>query len=157
METLRRWCAVLLVAGVAGCASGSGGPTARPGEDGFLRTELFVQDLDRSVGFYTRVLGFHVEKESPGYVAVRRGSVVLGLGPVAKLSSGQFFRPEITQQRNGLGVELVIEVEDVAALQARVQREGYPILATLARQPWGLLDFRLADPDGYYLRLTSSK
>ena len=50
-----------------------------------LRLELFVSDLGTSVAFYTEVLGFQVTRADPGYVSVRHGSVVLGLGPVAKL------------------------------------------------------------------------
>ncbi|HEX2158972.1 MAG TPA: VOC family protein, partial [Actinomycetes bacterium] len=32
-----------------------------------LRLELFVDDLDRSVDFYRRVLGFHLVHQDPGY------------------------------------------------------------------------------------------
>jgi hypothetical protein len=28
------------------------------------------------------------------------------------------------------------------------------VVDALREQPWGLHDFRLADPDGYYLRVT---
>lgn len=37
----------------------------------------------------------------------------------------------------------------------RVRSEGWPRSAELRRQPWGLTDFRLLDPDGYYWRVTS--
>jgi hypothetical protein len=29
-----------------------------------------------------------------------------------------------------------------------------PLAATLTDQPWGLRDFSVVDPDGYYLRVT---
>jgi len=32
---------------------------------------------------------------------------------------------------------------------------GWPV-CDLALQPWGLRDFRLVDPDGYYVRVTSA-
>jgi uncharacterized glyoxalase superfamily protein PhnB len=52
-------------------------------------------------------------------------------------------------------VEIVLEVDDVVGWRDRVLASGYPILEPLQERPWGLTDFRIADPDGYYLRLTS--
>jgi lactoylglutathione lyase len=51
-------------------------------------------------------------------------------------------------------VEIVIEVENVdSALQA-VLRAGVREVEPLRERPWGLPDFRIVDPDGYYLRIT---
>jgi lactoylglutathione lyase len=36
-----------------------------------------------------------------------------------------------------------------------VRRSGYPLAAPMQDRPWGLRDFRVADPDGYYLRITT--
>jgi catechol 2,3-dioxygenase-like lactoylglutathione lyase family enzyme len=47
--------------------------------------ELFVEDTDVSVGFYRDVLGFQVDRRGEDHASLRRGVVVLGLGPVAKL------------------------------------------------------------------------
>jgi uncharacterized glyoxalase superfamily protein PhnB len=52
-------------------------------------------------------------------------------------------------------VEIVLEVEDIVAEERRVRATGQPLLQALQKQAWGLTDFRLADPDGYYLRVTS--
>jgi uncharacterized glyoxalase superfamily protein PhnB len=41
------------------------------------------------------------------------------------------------------------------AVYPHVRSEGWPRSAELRRQPWGLTDFRLLDPDGYYWRVTS--
>jgi lactoylglutathione lyase len=53
------------------------------------------------------------------------------------------------------GVEIVLEVDDVAAAHERVLAAGYPVEQDLQRRSWGLTDFRLHDPAGYYLRITS--
>jgi lactoylglutathione lyase len=82
---------------------------------------------------------------------------VLGLGPIAKLPEhdGYFTRNRLAGAK-GLGVEIVLEVEDVHATLARVEAAGYPVFEPLQTRPWGLADFRIVDPDGYYLRITST-
>jgi lactoylglutathione lyase len=44
-------------------------------------------------------------------------------------------------------------VEQLSALHEHCQARG-TVLEALELRPWGLRDFRLADPDGYYLRVT---
>ena len=127
------------------------------GGDMGLRLELFVEDMEASIAFYTRVLAFDLERHEPGdYASLRRGSVVFGLGPVAKLpEKGGYFGRDIATRRRGLGVEIVLEVDDVEGWRDRVVASGHPIFEPLLDRPWGLRDFRIADPDGYYLRVTS--
>jgi predicted enzyme related to lactoylglutathione lyase len=131
------------------------GSAAAEAEGARLRMELFVSDTGRAVDFYTNVLGFEVERRSPDYVSIRRGSVVFGIGPISKLGTSGYFTPELLAARRGLGVEIVIEVDDVDAARARVAHHGYQLVRDMKKQPWGLRDFRLADPDGYYLRISS--
>ncbi len=146
----------LLLAGLAGVAT-----FAQPSGDAqpremTLRLELFVSDLPKSIDFYTRVLGFERQPGDPTYVPVRSGAVVIGLGPAAGLPKQHPFNPELQTARRGLGAEIVLEVDDVERYFERVKSSGYQaIRAPLRKQPWGLTDFRLSDPDGYYLRITS--
>ena len=121
-----------------------------------LRMELFVRDMDASADFYCGVLGFDLLRKEEGYASVGSGSVVLGLGPIAKLpeKDGYFTRNRLAGDR-GVGVEIVFEVDDIVAMHERVRTAGHPILEGLQQRPWGLNDFRVADPDGYYLRLTN--
>jgi lactoylglutathione lyase len=121
-----------------------------------LRLELFVADVERSVAFYRRVLGFSEEPHSTDrtYVAMRRGDARLGLGAIdVQLPPGHPLRLRDGQQP-GLGVEIVLEIPDLEAAYHHAQAVGHPLANELVRQPWGLLDFRLYDPDGYYLRVT---
>lgn len=121
-----------------------------------MRLELFVRDMDGSIDFYARVLGFELIRRERGYASLRCGGVVLGLGPVSKLPEERgYFTRGISGTRLGLGVEIVLEVDEVEAVHDRVSATGHPVLEPLQKRPWGLTDFRIADPDGYYLRLTS--
>ena len=122
-----------------------------------VRLELFVEDMEESIGFYTRVLGFEVARNEPGdYASLQNGDVVLGIGPISKLPEEDgYFTREIASSRRGLGVEIVLEVEDVDEWHRRVVASGHPVFEPPQKRPWGLRDFRIVDPDGYYLRLTS--
>jgi lactoylglutathione lyase len=116
-----------------------------------LRFEIFPADLDAAVDFYARVLGFQVTKDQRGnpeaYVALRRGDVRVGAARRAVPGMASSRRPPI-------GTELVLEVDDVAAERDRVVVAGWPLEEDLQRRPWGLSDFCVLDPAGYYLRIT---
>ena len=120
-----------------------------------LRLELFVTDLPASVDFYCRVLGFESnEAHSDGYTSLSRGKVQLALNRRDTLPDEHPIRFGAAE-RPGLGVEIVLEVDDVAAICEHVQVQKWPVASPLQRQTWGSTDFRLVDPDGYYLRITS--
>ena len=122
-----------------------------------FRLELFVDDLEASIRFYETALGFSLVRRDADYASLRRGAAILGLGAIAKLpvdADG----PGFTQARltgvRGAGVEIVLEVQDVDAALEDVTRAGGRVVEPLRDRPWGLRDFRLIDPDGYYLRVT---
>ncbi len=124
-----------------------------------LRLELFSSNVAQSVNFYTKILNFSNEGDSinPSYQQVKKGSVILGIGSEAELSKDHFLKLKGIDSRRGIGVEIVLEVDDVLAVYQHTKRSGYPIHAELQDRPWGLTDFRLVDPDGYYIRVTSRK
>lgn len=119
-----------------------------------VRFELFPADLDRFIHFYVRVLRFELvgEKrhEQPPYAAVRRGGIRIGA-----LQAWESVDP--AARRVPSGVEIVIEVDDLLAERDLVIAAGYPLAEDVTERPWGLTDFRLFDPDGYYLRITSRR
>ncbi|TAL08302.1 MAG: VOC family protein [Nitrospirae bacterium] len=120
-----------------------------------LRFELFVQDPKQSVEFYTKILGFKVMHEYEKYHSLQRDNVIIGIGAADKLVDGHYFRPEVLTDRKGLGVEIVFEVDDINAFYEEIKATGYPIHEELQRRKHILTDFRIVDPDGYYLRPTS--
>jgi predicted enzyme related to lactoylglutathione lyase len=116
-----------------------------------LRFEIFPDDLDVIVDFYTRVLLFRLtadqRSEPSPYVALQRDDVRIEaarrVGPDAR-----------TARMPPAGVELVLEVDDVLAERDRVIAAGWPLAEDLQDRPWGMKDFRILDPAGYYLRIT---
>lgn len=119
-----------------------------------LRMELFVTDVEVSVAFYREVLGFRLERRGEDYASLRRGQVVLGLGPVAKLPERE--RVGRIGRGRGAGVEIVFELDHVDEVRALYEhcKDRAVIAEPPEWRPWGLYDFRLTDPDGHYLRVT---
>ena len=117
-----------------------------------LRFEIFTADLNSVVAFYTQVLGFSLvrdERTAPvGYVALDRDGVHLGAA----------FRDDPVDRsarRPPTGIEVVLEVDDLRAEHDRVVAAGWPLEEPMQDRPWGLTDFRIIDPVGHYLRITS--
>ena len=126
-----------------------------------LRFELFVDDVERSLAFYGATLGLRPSAgyDPRGYVPVSAGQVRIGLQRRTALPAEHHFRPGHFAGPRGVGVEVVIEVDDVGAAFARARDAAAAHggrVEPLAARPWGQADFRLIDPDGYYVRVTST-
>ncbi len=80
-------------------------------------------------------------------MSIKRGSVQVGAARRAVKAAHSARRPPA-------GAELVLEVEDVAGERDRVVAAGWPLDTDFRERPWGLTDFRILDPAGYYLRIT---
>ena len=117
-----------------------------------LRCEIFPDEIDVTVDFYQRVLGFRLaadrRDETPPYAELRRGAVRIGAVEHALPNARAARRPPA-------GLELVLEVDDITAERDRVLAAGWPLDDDLHDQSWGLRDFRILDPDGYYVRITN--
>ncbi|UOQ86907.1 VOC family protein [Gracilibacillus salinarum] len=120
-----------------------------------LRLELFVKNIEETVHFYQRVLGFTAPSGiNEKYTPITNGNVVIGLAKLEKLEQSHPLKTE-GNQPNGKGVEIVLEVKDLEGTYERVLSTDYKIETPLKERPWGLSDFRLIDPDGYYIRVSS--
>lgn len=118
-----------------------------------LRLELFVKSVPDSMDFYTRVLGFDTVSYQPDdYSVFRKGEIQIALQDQAQLPDDHPLKPH--HRPVGLGIEIVLEVKDVQAAYEQVQQEQWYITDTLAQRPWGLQDFRVIDPNGFYIRIT---
>lgn len=121
-----------------------------------MRIELFVQDLGRSLEFYERVLGFELDSSSTppqaDYIPIRNGGVHIALGSLEQLPTSHYFEPT-ANHRLGVGVEIVLEVEQLSTYE-QWARVADAVSEPTQLRSWGLLDFRVIDPDGYYIRVT---
>jgi lactoylglutathione lyase len=131
--------------------------SAQAPDESTLQVELFVNDLATSIDFYQRVLGFQPgAQKADAYTPMRKGSVQLALNRLDILPPDHPVQVA-GQERVGRGVELVLEVAELQAMYDHVVLQQWPLSGTLQRQPWGLHDFRVVDPDGYYWRVTERR
>jgi catechol 2,3-dioxygenase-like lactoylglutathione lyase family enzyme len=99
------------------------------------RVLLHPSDPDRTTAFYRDVLGLAVYREFPG------GTVFfLGQGFLEVSGRGDTAPSPAT--------ELWLQVRDLSDAAAELALRGVPILRGPRREPWGLDEMWIADPDG---------
>jgi uncharacterized glyoxalase superfamily protein PhnB len=112
---------------------------------------LTVNDLTRSIAFYTDVLGFFVSERWEREGALR--GVMLKAG-VSEIGLSQDDWAKGRDRKKGEGVRLWCEtVQDVDALAARVKAAGHALTEEPKDQPWGGRSFSMDDLDGYHLTI----
>src|SRR3954467_12716709 len=124
-----------------------------------LIPELEVEDLDRSLGFYTAVVGCTVAYARPEerFAMLELEGARLMLEEAA--GPGRRFHTAPLEHPFGRGVNFQIEVADVESLHARVIAARSPVVLALEERWYrrrdhevGQRQFVVADPDGYLLR-----
>ncbi|MFD4996799.1 VOC family protein [Streptomyces buecherae] len=103
------------------------------------RVLLRPTDPDRSRRFYGRALGLEVAREFG--TGPERGTVYFLGGGFLEVS-GRSDTPPTP------GLQLWLQVPDVAAAHKELSEQGVEVLRPPLREPWGLVEMWIADPDG---------
>jgi catechol 2,3-dioxygenase-like lactoylglutathione lyase family enzyme len=103
------------------------------------RVLLHPTDPERSRVFYRDRLGLAIDREFGG--GPDRGAVFFLGGGFLELS-GRAAEPLAR------GMALWLQVRELAAVRRELGERGVPILREPKREPWGLLEMGIADPDG---------
>jgi predicted enzyme related to lactoylglutathione lyase len=103
------------------------------------RTLLRPTDPERSRTFYGEQLGLSVYREFG--TGPERGTVYFLGGGFLELSGRSDGSPPP-------GVRLWLQVEDVRAAGEELRARGVEIVRPAVREPWGLVEMWIADPDG---------
>jgi predicted enzyme related to lactoylglutathione lyase len=110
---------------------------------------LTVDDLQRSVAFYTQALGFMVSERWNDEAGKLRG-VMLKAG-VCELGLSQDDWAKGRDRKKGQGVRLWCKTaQDIDVLAARIKAAGHELTEGPQDSPWGR-NLALDDPDGYHL------
>ena len=120
-----------------------------------LGTILAVADVDRSIDFYTRHLGFITEAtyDDPPYATLIRNGVRLSFAEQGHAAEDRPGVDMVVPDPARLPVVLVLEVTDAAPIHEALVDEGVQILAEPFAPPWGGLRFFAVDPDGYLVEI----
>ncbi|MGD9895253.1 MAG: bleomycin resistance protein [Dehalococcoidia bacterium] len=122
-----------------------------------LVPELICSDFERSLRFYTDILGFAVLYSRPedrfAYLDLDGAQIMIEQSTGRRFLAGELDFPY------GRGINLQIEVSAVGPLYAKVQASGVPIYLPLEDKRYrrntallGNRQFIVQDPDGYLLR-----
>ncbi|MBX7465000.1 VOC family protein [Streptomyces sp. MAG02] len=103
------------------------------------RTLLRPTDPERSRAFYGERLGLPVYREFG--TGPERGTVYFLGGGFLEVS-GRAERPP------GPGLQLWLQVADAAAAHEELAARGVAIARPPVREPWGLIEMWIEDPDG---------
>jgi catechol 2,3-dioxygenase-like lactoylglutathione lyase family enzyme len=104
------------------------------------RILLHPRDRERSTAFYRDVLGLAVHREFPG------GTVFFLGGGFLEVSGQSVADPRVA-------TAMWLQVRDLAATGAELIQRGVEVLREPRREPWGLDEMWIADPDGLRLVL----
>src|SRR5687768_14133326 len=108
------------------------------------RILLRPTDPERSRRFYGQTLGLPVYREFGS--GPERGTVYFLGGGFLEVS-GRSKAPAAT------GPELWLQVEDAAAVHAELSARDVEVLQAPRREPWGLIEMWIADPDGHRIAI----
>ncbi|HKV80702.1 MAG TPA: glyoxalase superfamily protein [Candidatus Sulfotelmatobacter sp.] len=107
-----------------------------------IAPEIPVSNLQDSVDYYQRILGFQLTMETPArdYAIVERDGIAIHL-----------FQDN-TRPLSPVGVHIFTDqLED---LQTELQGRGASLSQGIVRKPWGNRDFRVRDCSGNEIKFT---
>ncbi|MER6844360.1 VOC family protein [Streptomyces platensis] len=109
------------------------------------RVLLRPADPERSRAFYGTALGLEIYREFG--TGRERGTVYFLGGGFLEVSGRAAGPPTETLQ-------LWLQVADAAAAHQELLARGVEVLRAPVREPWGLIEMWIADPDGHRIVLT---
>jgi len=120
-----------------------------------LAASLTVNDLQTSLAWYCNVVGFTVERRHEREGTLRAVSLKAG---TVKILLGQDDGKKGMDRVKGQGFSLQFTTaQDVNQLANEIKERGGTFASEPADAPWGGRVFRLRDPDGFILVISSER
>ena len=111
-------------------------------------TQLRTTDIEKSIAFYTTIMGFSLEfRFGDFYAGIRAGKQVFHLKLVDEPD------PSIEFVRAGEHFHLYFETDDVAAAAQSLKDAGVHLVRDIHRTEWGATEVILEDDQGHRLHL----
>lgn len=113
---------------------------------------LIVDDLDRTLDFYTAVLGLRLGHRSGEYAQLDTGTTRLGFYTRTAMTQAVGF-PLNTPAADAPGFEIGFKVPDVDAAYTELVAKGATATTPPTTRPWGQRTAYVRDPDGHLIEL----
>jgi uncharacterized glyoxalase superfamily protein PhnB len=118
-----------------------------------LTASFTVNDLTKSLAWYTDVLGFTIDRKHERDGQVR--AVSLKAGDV-RILLGQDDGAKGMDRQKGVGSSIMLgTAQNVDDLAARIKERGGVLATEPTTMPWGARAFRIEDPDGFKIAISS--
>ena len=113
---------------------------------------LIVDDLDRTLDFYTQVLGLRLGHRSGEYAQLDTGTTRLGFYTRNAMAQALGF-PLHKPAPDAAGFEIGFKVVDVDAAYNELIEKGASEATPPTTRPWGQRTAYVRDPDGHLIEL----
>ncbi|WP_240458523.1 VOC family protein [Bacillus tropicus] len=121
--------------------------------DHLFRVKLYVNDIEKSLLFYEEVIGLKLYKRNMHAVRFNHDQFSLLLASDSTLNENHYFYDR--KERKGNGFELIIVIDHIEDVYERCKENRCTIQEDIQTYPWEMRGFKVVDPDGYFLRITS--
>ena len=120
-----------------------------------LSTSLTVKDIGKSLAWYRDVVGFTVDQEHTRDGSLRAVSLKAG---AVRILINQDNGEKGWDRVKGEGFSMQFTTaQNIDALASRIKNAGGTLDSEPADMPWGVRVFRLQDPDGFKLVISSER
>jgi|SRR5699024_4388501 len=120
-----------------------------------FRATLYVKDFEKSLHFYQDIIGLDVFNKNEKSARFNYDCFSLLITSDTILDSDHYFNNAAKSEVKGNGFELIIVVDRLEEVYQKCIDYNYPIEEEVETYPWEMRGFKIADPDGYFLRITS--
>jgi hypothetical protein len=127
---------------------------------GFVFMELSTTRVEEYLTYFESVADFKPMRHDPGYVQARSDYAELTFIDPKFWATGHPFSGKLTGHDHGIGIEIGVVVADLDKAYAAAltfKEKGWPISTGIVMRPWGVRDFRVLAPEGYYFRFTEGQ
>jgi hypothetical protein len=124
---------------------------------GFVFVELYVEEPAYYVRIFRDALGFEVLRDEGDFIELASARGLVILNAFEEPDPGHPFERYRAEPRRGVGVEIGVVLDRgrlVASWEAAKRIEGC-VVTEIVDQEWGMTDYRILTPHGYYLRVTT--
>jgi uncharacterized glyoxalase superfamily protein PhnB len=118
----------------------------------FASVRLVTEQFEALVAFYQQLSGVEPARLAEGFAQVHFDGVLLAISAQELVTRFNAGAAVAGANRSAI---LEFEVDDVAAVGARLVRDNVEIVMPATRMPWGNLSLLARDPDGNLVNIFS--